>query len=181
MLDGGVVAAVATNATHSFGKSLRSEIRLLAGLGVEGDAHLGVTVQHVARIATNPGQPNLRQVHLLHAELFDELRGIGFHVAAGELGENITTQGIDLLTLPRGSLLKIGSDAVIEVAGLRHPCQQLDDFRPGLMRTLLRSSDGRLTSIAGIMAVVRTGGRVRPSDAIQVEFPPPPHYRLERV
>jgi MOSC domain-containing protein YiiM len=173
---------VALSPTHTFSKQRRPEIRLLAGLGVEGDAHLGVTVKHRSRVAADPTQPNLRQIHLIHAELFDELSHKGFTVAVGEMGENVTTSGIDLLNLPRRTLLHLGREAVVEVTGLRNPCKQLDDFLPGLMRAVLdRDADGGLVRKAGIMGVVRAGGWVRPGDPIHVEVPPEPHEKLERV
>ena len=180
--DSGQVVTVSTDPVHRFSKALRPEITLLAGLGVEGDAHLGMTVQHLSRIAADPTQPNLRQVHLIHAELFDELAGKGFAIAAGEMGENLTTRGIDLLALPRGTILHLGDEAQVEVTGLRNPCGQLDGFRPGLLAAVLdRDENGGLIRKAGIMGVVRAGGRVRPGDAIRVTLPDGPHVRLERV
>ena len=178
----GVVAAVSRDATHSFSKPNVESIRLLAGLGVEGDAHLGRTVQHLSRVRRDPTQPNLRQVHLIHAELHDELRAAGFQVRAGDMGENVTTRGIDLLGLPSGTRLHLGGAAVVEVTGLRNPCAQLDRFQPGLMAAVLdRDADGGLVRKSGIMAVVLTGGEVRPGDAIRVELPPEPHRPLEVV
>jgi hypothetical protein len=179
---GGTVASVAADAEHRFSKPVRTEIRLLAGLGVEGDAHLGVTVQHRSRVAVDPTRPNLRQVHLIHAELLDELAQQGFRVGAGELGENILTRGIDLLALPRGSLLHIGAAAVVEVTGLRNPCHQIEEFQPGLMAAVLgRDAGGAVRPRSGIMAVVRSSGTVRPGDAIRVSMPAASHERLERV
>ena len=178
----GVVAAVSRDATHSFSKPNVESIRLLAGLGVEGDAHLGRTVQHLSRVRRDPTQPNLRQVHLIHAELHDELRAAGFQVRAGDMGENVTTRGIDLLGLPSSTRLHLGGAAVVEVTGLRNPCAQLDRFQPGLMAAVLdRDADGGLVRKSGIMAVVLTGGEVRPGDAIRVELPPEPHRPLEVV
>ncbi|MFF5207695.1 MOSC domain-containing protein [Streptosporangium sp. NPDC000396] len=179
---GGRVTAVSRSATHTFGKACHPVIRLLAGLGVEGDAHLGVTVKHRSRVAQDPAQPNLRQVHLIHAELHDELRAAGFSVAAGELGENVTTRGIDLLGLPAGALLRLGEEAVVEVTGLRNPCRQIDMFQPGLLKQVVGcGEDGGLIRKAGVMGVVVTGGEVRPGDAIEVELPPSPHRPLDRV
>lgn len=176
------VATVSSSQAHNFSKTVRDEIRLVAGLGVEGDAHLGARVQHLSRVAVDPAQPNLRQVHLVQAELFDELAARGFAVAPGDIGENITTRGIDLLDLPRGALLHLGSEAVVEVTGLRNPCRQLDRFQPGLMAAVLgRDADGRVLRKAGIMGVVRAGGSVRPGDAIRLRLPAGPHQRLERV
>jgi MOSC domain-containing protein YiiM len=157
-------------------------IRLLAGLGVEGDAHLGVTVKHRSRVARDPSQPNLRQVHVVHGELHDELRAAGFDLAPGEMGENVTTRGLDVLGLPAGTRLHLGATAVVEITGLRNPCAQLDGLRPGLMKAVLgRDADGALVRKAGIMGVVLEGGEVRPGDAIRVALPPPPHRALEPV
>jgi len=178
----GEVVAVCSSSTHSFGKLPREAIRLIAGLGVEGDAHFGRTVQHRSRVALDPNQSNLRQVHLIHAELHDELRAAGFAVEAGQMGENITTRGVDLPTLPTGTLLHLGGEAVVEATGLRNPCVQLDAFRPGLMAAVLgRDKSGRLVRKAGIMGVVLIGGVVRPGDTIRVELPPPSHRPLDRV
>ena len=133
-------------------------------------------------MARDPGQPNLRQVHLLGAELHDELQGAGFRIEAGQMGENITTRGMDLLGLPRGTRLAIGSAAVVEVTGLRNPCSQLDGLQPGLMRAVLdRDADGNLVRKAGVMSIVISGGEVRPGDRITAELPPPPHHRLDVV
>ncbi len=175
----GVVEAVSQRSVHGFSKQPRMWIRLLAGLGVEGDAHLGTTVQHRSRVARDPSQPNLRQVHLLHRELLDELQAQGFVIGPGDVGENILTRGLDLLDLPTGAVLRLGSSAEVEVTGLRNPCVQLDRFRPGLMAaTLGRDAAGNLVRKAGVMAVVLTGGEVRPGDAIEVIVPPKPHRRL---
>jgi MOSC domain-containing protein YiiM len=178
----GVVAAVSSSPAHTMGKPNRDGIRLLAGLGVEGDAHLGETVKHRSRVRRDPTQPNLRQVHLIHAELHDELAADGFTVAPGEMGENVTTRGVDLLGLPAGTLLRLGESAVVEVTGLRNPCTQLDGIQPGLMAaTLDRDEDGALLRKAGVMSVVVAGGEVRPGDPIGVELPPWPHRSLEPV
>jgi MOSC domain-containing protein YiiM len=178
----GAVVAVCRNPTHSFGKPVVDAVRLVAGLGVEGDAHAGHTVKHRSRVAVDPGQPNLRQVHLIPAELHDELRAAGFDVAAGQMGENVTTRGVDLLALPAGTRLRLGSEAVVELTGLRNPCGQLDAFRPGLKSAVLgRDAAGRRVPRAGAMAVVVAGGVVRPGDAITVELPPQPQRPLERV
>lgn len=169
------VIAVAADDEHRFAKPRRDEIRLIAGLGVEGDAHLGVTVQHLSRKAKDPSVPNLRQVHLIHGELFDELAAQGFAVAPGELGENVTTRGIALLDLPEDSLLALGEEAVVRVTGLRNPCVQIDRFQKGLMAaTLDRAADGSLVRKAGVMAVVVTGGVVRAGDTVRVELPAGP-------
>ncbi|WNO70870.1 MULTISPECIES: MOSC domain-containing protein [unclassified Streptomyces] len=178
----GTVTTVSSNGEYSFTKPNRDSITLLAGLGVEGDIHAGVTVKHRSRIAQDPTQPNLRQVHLIHAELFDEVAGAGFDVAPGDLGENITTVGIDLLALPVGTLLRLGDEAVVEVTGLRNPCLQIEAFRQGLLKQVVgRDADGQVVRKAGIMSVVRTGGVVRPGDLIGIELPAGPHRRLERV
>ena len=176
------VVAVCADASHGFSKPVREAIRLVAGLGVEGDTHLGVTVQHRSRVARDPTQPNLRQVHLIHAELFDELRAGGFEIGPGAIGENITTRDIDLLALPRGARLHIGAGAVVELTGLRNPCVQLDRFRPGLMAAVLgRTADGSLVRKAGVMGIVLSGGEARAGDAIKVELPAGTHRPLERV
>jgi MOSC domain-containing protein YiiM len=177
-----VVAAVSRSAKHTLVKSNQDSIRLLPGLGVDGDAHQGVTVKHRSRVARDPTQPNLRQVHLIHAELHEELRAAGFTVTAGQMGENITTQGVVLLGLPIGARLCLGSAAVVEVTGLRNPCAQLDRIQPGLMAaTLARDEHGNLVRKAGIMGVVIAGGEVRPGDPIRVELPPQPHRPLAPV
>lgn len=177
-----IVTAVSASPGHSFSKPNRDSIRLLAGLGVEGDAHLGTTVKHRSRVAKDPSQPNLRQVHLIHAELHDELQAEGFAVSAGEMGENVTTCGIDLLALPRGARLRIGENAVIEVTGLRNPCVQIDRFQKGLMKAVLgKDEHGNLIRKSGVMAIVLEGGEVKPGDAIRVEMPPGPHRPLEVV
>ena len=178
----GTVTAVSRSAAHTFEKSSGEGIRLLAGLGVEGDAHLGETVKHRSRVRQDPTQPNLRQVHLIHAELHDELNAAGFDVSAGRMGENVTTRGIDLLGLPTGTKLRLGDDALVEITGLRNPCKQLDDFRAGLMQAVLdRDEDGNLVHKAGIMGVVLKGGEVRPGDEIRAVPPPEPHHPLEKV
>ncbi|WP_445282917.1 MOSC domain-containing protein [Streptomyces sp. DSM 118148] len=176
------VTAVSSNGEYSFTKPNRERITLLAGLGVEGDVHAGVTVKHRSRVAQDPTRPNLRQVHLIHEELFEEVGASGFRVAAGELGENITTRGIDLLGLPTGALLRIGDEAVVEVTGLRNPCLQIDGFQRGLLKQVVgRDADGRVRYRAGVMGVVKAGGVVRAGDAISVELPDGPHRALERV
>jgi MOSC domain-containing protein YiiM len=176
------VLSVSLSPDHNFSKSSSDSIRLLAGQGVEGDAHCGATVQHRSRVAQDPTQPNLRQVHLIHAELFQELRLKGFSIVPGELGENITTRGLHLLTLPEGALLHIGESVVLRLTGLRNPCYQLDQHAPGLTRAVLeKTADGALVRKAGVMAVVLVGGLVRPGDPILVQLPPPPHKKLDRV
>ena len=177
-----VVAAVSRSAKHTLVKSSQDSILLLPGLGVDDDAHQGATVKHRSRVARDPTQPNLRQVHLIHAELHEELRAAGFAVSAGQMGENITTQGVDLLGLPTGARLYLGGAAVVEVTGLRNPCAQLDRIQPGLMAaTLGRDKHGNLVRKAGIMGVVIAGGEVRTGDPIRVELPPQPHRPLAPV
>lgn len=177
-----VVIAVSSKPQHAVSKSGRDSVRLIAGLGVEGDAHMGETVQHRSRVRRDPTQANLRQVHLIHSELHDELRAKGFEVAAGQMGENLTTRGIDLLALPTGTRLRIGEEALIEITGLRNPCTQLNGIKDGLMAaTLDRDGDGELIRKAGVMAVVLSGGEIRPGDPIHAELPAEPHKALEAV
>ncbi len=178
----GVVVAVSRSPTHTMSKPAAESIRLLAGLGVEGDAHQGVTVKHRSRVRADPTQPNLRQVHLIHEELHDELRASGFAVAPGVMGENVTTRGIDVLGLPRGTQLRLGAEAVVEVTGLRNPCGQLNGLQEGLLdATIDHDPEGNLIRRAGIMGIVLAGGDVRPGDRIEVVLPPEPHEPLERV
>ncbi|MET8576238.1 MOSC domain-containing protein [Streptomyces sp. NPDC005012] len=179
----GQVAAVSRNAEYSFSKPTRASITLLAGLGVEGDVHAGTTIRHQFRMTYEPELPNLRQVHLMHEELFAELAHKGFDVSAGQLGENVTTRDVDLLGLPTGTLLRLGEQAVVEVTGLRNPCSKINDFRQGLLAEVfaLDPASGDFTFKSGVMAVVRHGGTVRPGDPIEVELPAPPHRPLERV
>lgn len=176
------VVAVASSPTHSFSKATRPSIRLVAGLGVDGDAHKGETVRHRSRVARDPTQPNLRQVHLIHDELLDELRIGGFDVSPGGLGENILTRGIALLDLPRGTRMRIGATAEIEITGLRNPCAQIDQFRPGLMQAVLgRDTNGGLVRKSGVMAIVHVGGDVTSGDTITIALPATPHERLAPV
>ncbi|HEY4942349.1 MAG TPA: MOSC domain-containing protein [Rhizomicrobium sp.] len=178
----GVVASVSCDSEHKFSKPPWPSIRLIEGLGVEGDAHLGVTVQHLSRIKRDPTTPNLRQIHLIHAELHDELRAKGFSVAPGDMGENVTTRGIDLLGLPVNARLHLGASAIVEVKGLRNPCFQLDNFQNGLMAaTLDKDADGDLIRKAGVMGVVVAGGTVKPGDAIRLVLPDGPHVGLATV
>ncbi len=177
-----VVTAVSLCKSHHFSKPNALEIRLLTGLGVVGDAHLGVTVKHRSRVAKDPTQPNLRQVHLLHEELFDELKAKNFTVRPGDMGENVTTRGIDLLGLPTGTRLHLGNTAVVEITGLRNPCVQIDHFQQGLMAaTLDKDSAGNLIRKAGVMSVVVVDGDVRPGDPIRIELPDEPHRPLKPV
>ncbi len=176
------VVAVHSDATHRFSKISRISIRLLAGLGVEGDAHLGKTVQHLSRVAADPTQPNLRQVHLMTVERQAELVAAGFAIKPGMLGENVTTEGIDLFALPVATQLRFQRGAVLRVTGLRNPCKQLDAFAPGLMMACLpRDAQGRLMLRAGIMAVVSQAGELWPDERFDVVLPEPPHQELKRV
>ena len=178
----GVVISVSRDDGHRFSKPARDAVRLLVGLGVEGDAHCGATVRHRSRVARDPTQPNLRQVHLNHEALFADLATAGFQVAPGALGENLVTRGIDLLALPRGTRLRIGETAVVELTGLRNPCAQINAFRPGLLAAVLaRAEDGTVVRKAGVMGIVLVGGEVRPGDPIRVDRPPPPHNPLAPV
>jgi MOSC domain-containing protein YiiM len=174
-----IVVAVARSPVHGFSKPTEQAITLLAGLGVEGDAHMGDRVKHRSRVARDPTQPNLRQVHLLQAELLEELAGRGFPLRPGDVGENLLTRGLDLLGLPTGARLRIGATAEVEITGLRNPCAQLDRFQPGLTAAVLdRAADGSLIRRAGIMGVVLAGGVVRPGDGLAVTWPPGPHRPL---
>ena len=177
-----MVFAVARDSRHHFSKQVSGAIRLVAGIGVEGDAHAGVTVQHRSRQRWDRTAANLRQVHLIHAELFDELAVKGFVVEPGQMGENVTTRGIDLLALSRGARLRLGDTAEIEITGLRNPCVQLDRFAPGLTAAVLgRAEDGALVRKAGVMGIVVAGGEVRAGDAITLLDAPYPHEALAVV
>jgi MOSC domain-containing protein YiiM len=178
----GTVLAVSRGPKHMMVKPEQDSITLLEGLGVEGDAHQGTTVKHRSRVARDPNQPNLRQVHLIHAELHEELQEGGFSITPGQMGENVTTRGVDLLGLPTGTKLHLGEAAVVEVTGLRNPCAQLDKIAKGLLAaTLDHDEQGNLIRKAGIMGIVLAGGEIRPGDAIRVELPPEPHSPLEPV
>lgn len=176
------VVAVSARRGHHFSKTPQLSIRLIAGEGVEGDGHRGVTVKHRSRARFNPTLPNLRQVHLIHCELFDELRAQDFDLAAGDIGENVLTRDIGLLALPAGTRMRLGEEAVVEITGLRNPCVQMDRFREGLMQAVLvRSADGELIRKSGVMAIVLRGGDVRAGDEITVELPPEPRQPLRPV
>lgn len=178
----GIIIAVSRSPEHTFSKPNETSIRLLAGLGVEGDIHSGEKVKHRSRVKRDPNQPNLRQVHLIHAELHDELRAQGFDVSAGRMGENITTRGIDLLHLPKGTRLHLGKEAVVEVTGLRNPCEQLDGYQNGLLKACVsKDEQGNIIRKAGVMSIVLVGGEVFPNDRIRIEFPPEPHHSLDIV
>ena len=181
-MNNGIVTAVSISQNHSFSKSNQDSINLLTGLGVEGDAHLGNTVKHRSRVAKDPSQPNLRQVHLIHSELHEELKDAGFNVLPGQMGENITTRGINLLGLPTDTLLYLGDKAIVKVTGLRNPCAQLNNFQSGLMAAVLdKDEEGNIIRKAGIMSIVITGGKVKPGDTIAIELPPKSHQPLDRV
>ncbi len=178
----GTVIAVSRSGAHTFSKQVEPSIRLVAGQGVEGDAHAGATVKHRSRVAQNPHQPNLRQVHLIHAELHEELRSAGFAIAPGSLGENITTRGIDLLGLPTGARLHLGEEAIVEVKGLRSPCAQIEHFQAGLLAAVVaRDANGRAAMKTGVMGIVVAGGSISPGDTIRAELPPGPHAPLEKI
>lgn len=178
----GIVVSVGRAAQHTFSKPPHECIRLLAGLGVEDDAHQGITVKHRTRVRKDPTQANLRQVHLIHAELFAEFKNAGFSIAVGDLGENITTSGLDLLGLPTRTRLHIGESSIVEVTGLRSPCRQIEAFAPGLVaQVIARDADGNLTYKVGIMSIVIAGGTIRAGDAIRTVLPPEPHLALKVV
>lgn len=178
----GIVKNICRSPKHTMSKANQDSIMLLKGLGVAGDAHMGEKVKHRSRVRQNPDQPNLRQVHLIHSELHDDLAKKGFEVSAGQMGENITTQGLELLTLPKDTILKIGPSAQIQVTGLRNPCVQLDGIQPGLMQAVLdKDAQGNLVRKAGIMGIVLEGGAIVVGDQIEVVYPPPPFIALERV
>ena len=177
-----IVTAVSCSAAHEFSKRNVSSIELVAGLGVRGDSHSGTLVQHLVRVREDPSRPNLRQVHLIHEELFEELCAAGYSLKPGDIGDNVTTRGLALLDLPSATRLHLGAEAVVQVTGLRNPCRQIDGFRPGLMAALLgRDAEGNLRRKSGIMAVVLAGGAVRAGDPIKVELPPGPYQPLKPV
>ena len=176
------VVAVSKSASHHFSKELYDSISLIEGMGVEGDCHFGKTVQHRSRVAVDPTQPNLRQVHLIHSELLEELESVGHTVSSGELGENVLTRGIDLLDLPKGTRVKLGEHAVVEITGLRNPCQQVEDFQGGLLsKVAFKDNNGIIIRKTGVMGIVLVSGSIRPEDKIEVELPPLPHLALEKV
>ncbi len=175
------VIVVSLSTTNSFSKTNRESIKLIAGLGIEGDSHAGETVKHRSRVAKDPSQPNLRQVHLIHAELHDELKTKGFDILPGQMGENITTRGMDLLSLPTDTKLYVGEKAVIQITGLRNPCAQLDGFKAGLMAAVLDKDIHNIIRKAGIMGIVLTDGVVSAGDNIRIQLPAKPYRSLERV
>lgn len=176
------VASVNVSTVHSFSKAPALEARLLQGLGVEGDAHCGTTVRHRFDRRRDPQRPNLRQVHLLGTEVFDELLQHGHQVRPGDLGENVTTTGIDLVALPRGTRLLLGPEAVVRLTGLRNPCRQIEEFGEGLLAVAVtRDQAGAVVRRAGVMGVVERGGEVTVGDPVVVQRPPEPHQPLDRV
>lgn len=178
----GRVASLSLSPEYTFTKQPTQQVRLIEGIGVEGDVHSGKTVKHRSRVRADPTQPNLRQVHLIAQELLAELANEGFDVSPGRLGENLLTQGFELLALPTGTRLEIGAEAVLEMTGLRNPCVQLNDVGEGLMQRLVeRRPDGSLIRKAGAMAIVLRGGEVRQGDEIRIELPPEPHRAMEKV
>lgn len=178
----GSVVAVHRSDAHTFSKSVVPEVEMAAGLGVVGDAHNGATVKHRSRVRADPTQPNLRQVHLMHIELFDFVATKGIRVEPGQMGENLTTSGVDLLGLPVGTMLKVGPSVLLAVTGLRNPCSQLNGLADGLLEAVTdRAPDGSLIRLAGVMSVVVHGGAVRPGDQIEVALPPEPHRSLEKI
>jgi MOSC domain-containing protein YiiM len=178
----GQVVSVSRSATHRFSKPCLREIVIVTGLGVEGDAHAGVTVKHRYLVRKNPLAPNLSQVHLLQESLFAELKASGLEIGPGDMGENVTTSGLELLTLPLGTRLHLGAQAVVELTGLRTPCLQMDTFRPGLKQACMgRDAEGGVERRAGVMAIALAGGSVRVGDAIRVELPPAPWTKLGPV
>ena len=178
----GRVVAVARDAEHRFSKQTCESITLIARYGVEGDAHAGVTVKHRSRVKRDPEQPNLCQVHLIHAELFDYAAAWGYRVEPGELGENVTTTGVDLLGLSRGTRLQLGDEAVVEVTGLRNPCNQINGRWNGLMKELVYVDPaGKTVRLAGVMSIVIAGGEVRPGDTVRAVLPDGDHVPLEAV
>jgi len=176
------VIAVAAKPEPGVGKVLREVITLVAGHGVEGDYHAGPFVRHRSRAARAPDLPNRRQVHLIHAELFDEVAALGIDVRPGQMGENITTRGLALMDLSPGTRLHLGSIAVVEITGCRNPCNQLDAIDPRLLPEVARkAADGTIARRAGIMGIVVQGGPVRPGDPIHVEVPAEAAGRLDPV
>ena len=177
-----VVIAVSLSETHTFIKPNQPAIRLIEGFGVEGDAHAGKTVKHRFLVKKDATKPNIRQIHLIHAELLDKLEEKGFTVHPGQLGENITTRGVDLLGLPTDTILKIGKTAVVKITALRNPCKQIDEFQKGLLKEVLyKDEDGNLVRATGVMGIILKGGTVQPGDSIVTELPPEPHQILEYV
>lgn len=178
----GKILGVSKSQSHTFTKFSCEHITLIKGLGIKGDAHMGKTVKHRSRVLKDPTQPNLRQVHLIHSELFEELKQKGFYIINGEMGENITTIGVDLLGLPKSTILKLGEKVKIRITGLRNPCNQLNSIKEGLMKAVLDTDEnGGLIRKAGIMGVVVEGGEISVGDEIEILLPEEPYHKLERV
>ncbi|MEH6452863.1 MAG: MOSC domain-containing protein [Psychromonas sp.] len=176
------VVVVSSSKTHSFSKLNQASINLIEGIGVQGDAHAGKSIKHIYLAKKDPSRPNIRQIHLIQSELFEELAEQGFDVEAGQLGENVTTQGLDLLSLPTGTQLKIGENAVIELTALRNPCVQIHNFKKGLLKAVMgKDDDGKVVRKVGVMGIVAAGGEVKPNDVIEVIFPEQPHSPLQYV
>ncbi|HET9718143.1 MAG TPA: MOSC domain-containing protein [Pseudolabrys sp.] len=173
-----IVVCVSFSRTHTFSKKNVRSILLIENFGVEGDAHAGPTDQHLFHIRRYGRTPNLRQVHLIHSELFDELAKKGHRVCPGDLGENIVTRGVDLLSLPTGTHLKLGPRAVVEITGLRNPCKQIEKFQPGLLKEVAVQTPDGLVRKGGVMGIVLKGGIVKPNDLVEITLPPPPHQPL---
>jgi MOSC domain-containing protein YiiM len=171
----GTVLAVSVDGKHRFSKMSRLSITLTSGHGIEGDAHSGPFVRHRYLARRDPKAPNLRQVHLIPSELFDALRTSGFDVCPGDLGENIATVGLNLESLPLGTMLHLGASATLELTGLRTPCVLIDRFKSGLKDRL---QDGGPRFRAGVMAIVTEGGEVSCGDRIRAVLPAPPHLPL---
>ncbi len=178
----GSVVSVSRDSTHRVSKVPQQAITLLEGIGVEGDAHAGATDQHRYTKRRDPHRPNLRQVHLIQSELFDELATHGYAVGPGQLGENVTTSGVDLLALPAGTRLHLGDEAVVEVTGLRGPCKLINQVADGLLKAVVATGRGKeVPQRTGVMSVVVVGGIVRPGDAVRVELPVGEHRVLQTV
>jgi MOSC domain-containing protein YiiM len=176
----GSVVAVSIDGKHRFSKTPRLSVSLTKGHGIEGDAHYGPLVQHRCLARRAPTAANLRQVHLIPSELFDALRTRGFEVRPGNLGENITTLGLDLECLPLGTMLRLGASAIVRLTGLRTPCILIDRFEAGLKDELRGGLLGPRFR-AGVMAIVSDGGEVSPGDLIRAVLPAPPHVVLPRL
>lgn len=172
------VIGVHVGSAHTFSKTSQDVIRLIENHGVEGDAHAGSCDQHLFHIRRFGEQPNLRQVHLIQAEFFDEVAEKEHVVRSGELGENITTRSVDLLNLPTGTRLQLGRDAIIELTGLRNPCHQIDQFQEGLLQHCKEATPNGVVRKAGVMAIVLHGGDVKANDRIMVDLPAGPHRPL---
>jgi MOSC domain-containing protein YiiM len=171
----GTVVSVNSDDAHRFSKIARQSVRLVEGHGIEGDAHAGRFVQHRHQAKKAPRAPNRRQVHLVQSELFEEMRRLGFVIAPGDLGENITTVGIDLLALPLGAQLHLGESAVVELTGLRTPCALIDKFKTRLKRAMIVRTPHGVTFRAGVLGIVTSSGDLRPGDLVRAELPASRH------